>query len=255
MILEQRYYKKRPKHVLASKIINATVSEVLELARKYLIKDTRNIDLLDVGCGSGEYAFKFEKFVKKVVGVEPYIPIYEKAIKQRARYKSSVILINKKIEAYQTNQRFDVVVSQNTIEHMPNAKKSFEKIFELMRPGAILYLTAPNKLWPIEQHYHLPFLALLPLKWANVYMRITGKGDSYEDCSYSLSYCGIRKFFDQFPCEYHFVVPKSIDVGYLGCGEGGIWYKFMLSVGIRLIRFNSFFWNFSKGFILVAVKK
>ncbi len=257
-ILEQKYYKHRTKASVSDRVINASVEEIISLAEKHLNKKVSQLKVLDVGCGSGEYAFRLGVRVKKVVGVEPFEPVYQKAIKEKRRRGKSalnVVFFNKKIEDFDSKQKFDVVVSITTIEHMPDAKKSFKRIFKLMSKGAILYLTAPNKTWPLEAHYHLPFLSWLPVKWANEYMKLSGKGDSYEDCSYSLTYDGTKRFFDQFPCKYYFLVPADAQVGYLGCGEGGGIYRFVLKLGIWLIKMSPRFWNISKGFIVVAIKK
>ncbi|KKQ97038.1 MAG: Methyltransferase type 11 [Candidatus Woesebacteria bacterium GW2011_GWA1_39_12] len=255
MIIEQNYYKRRSKGTVSERVLGATVQEALRLVKENSPKKISQLVVLDVGCGSGEYSFVLERYVKEVVGIEPYLPVYEKAIKEKKKRKSSVIFVNKKIEDFSTRQKFDLVLSITTIEHMPESKKSFRKIFNLMNKGGLLFVTAPNKLWPFEAHYHLPFLSWLPAKWANKYMQLTGRGETYEDSSYSLTYRGMKKFFNQFPCRYKFIVPESAKVGYLGCGEGDSLYKLGLKIGIRLIKTSPFFWNISKGFVLIAIKK
>lgn len=255
MILNQNYYKHRSKASVSDRVLDASVSEILEIAEKHLKRKPIKYSVLDVGCGSGEYSFKLAKKVKKVVGIEPFLPVYKKAILRKRKSRLPVEFINNNIEEYKTKQKFDVAISITTLEHMKYAEKSFRKIFALLNKGGVLYVTAPNKLWPLEAHYHLPFLSWLPLNLANKYMQLTGKGNSYEDCSYSLTYWGMKKFFDKFPCKYEFIVPKDANVGYLGCGEGDFFYKSILKLGIGLIKFSPFFWNISKGFVLVAVKK
>ncbi|KKQ95719.1 MAG: Methyltransferase type 11 [Candidatus Woesebacteria bacterium GW2011_GWB1_43_14] len=255
MITEQNYYKHRTKESVSERVLGAVVQEALKLAEENTSKKISQLVVLDVGSGSGEYSFVLERYVKKVVGVEPYLPKHREAIKGKKKRRSSVVFVNKKIEDFSSKQKFDLVLSITTIEHMPESEKSFRKIFNLMNKGGLLYLTSPNKSWPIEAHYHLPFLSWLPLKWANKYMQLTRKGETYEDCSYSLTYRGTKKFFDQFPCKYRFIVPENADVGYLGCGEGDGFYRLGLKIGIRLIKISPFFWNFSKGFVLIAIKK
>jgi len=252
--IDQKYYKHRTWKTVPRAIIASAVKEILHTAEVEINKPLKELVVLDVGCGSGEYSFALEKYVKKVVGVEPYKPIYDRAVINKRNFKSRVSLFNKPIEGFSFNQKFDLVISLTTVEHMSNTERSFEKIFSLMQKGGIIYLTAPNKLWPIESHYKLPFLSWLPLKLANRYVRATGKAESYEDCAYSKSYFGMKCLFDKFSCEYKFSLPKNPDAAYFGCGTQSPSYHLIKKVGTFLIRKHSFFWIFSKGFIMVIEK-
>lgn len=111
-------------------------------------------------------------------------------------------------------------------------------------------MTAPNKWWPIEGHYHLPFLSWLPLPVANFYLKSTNKGQSYQSCSYSKSYFGMKKFLNQYDWSYQFLVPKA-DAGYLGCGQYDMMGNLLKNLGIKLINRFPQFWSVSKGFIIV----
>ncbi|MEK7526487.1 MAG: class I SAM-dependent methyltransferase [Patescibacteria group bacterium] len=253
MFEEQRYYKRRKRDLFSGQVVSSTVKEILKQAKRHSLGNIDELRVLDVGCGSGEYSIEMAKFVSKVVGVEPFTPAYQKAI-QNQKDKKNLLFVNSKIEDFKSREKFDLIMSITTIEHMPEAKKSFNRIFELLKPGGVLYLTAPNKWWPIEQHYLLPFLGWLPLVLANRYMQIFGKGESYKDYSYAKSYFGMKRFFDKFPCRYEFILPSDSQAEYLGCGSGGKVYRKVVELGIKLIRLSPYFWNFSKGFIIVAVK-
>lgn len=253
-MINQRYYKYRREKTVSKSIVNSAVEEILSVARLELKRPLKELTVLDVGCGSGEYSFALEKYVKKVVGVEPYGPIYECALVNKRKLKSRVLFFNKPIEEFSSDEKFDLVVSLTTLEHMPNAEKSFQRIFSLMKKGGIIYLTAPNKLWPIESHYKLPFLSWLPLPIANFYVRIAGKADSYEDCSYSKTYFGVRRFFNKFPCGCKFVLPQNPNSSFIGSNTRSSFYQVIKKVGIALIKRHPFFWIFSKGFIMVVRK-
>jgi len=251
----QTYYKTIDPRSLSPLIAKSLIKEVLFLVQKELDKPIKEISVLDVGSGYGGYAFEIEKQVKKVVGVEPFFPAYQKAIEQKRKIHSKIEFFNLPIENFKTRQKFDLVICLTTIEHMPEARKSFMQIFKLMRRGALIYLTAPNRLWPYEQHYRLPFLSWLPLSLANLYVRFTGRGKSYEDSAYSKTYFGMKKFFAQFPCECKFILPQDLDSPYLGCGVKGGFYDKSKKLGIWLIKTCPIFWIFSKGFILLIRKK
>lgn len=237
------------------KIISSTIEEILSIAKNKIGKPIHNLKVLDVGSGAGQYTFEIEKYVKKVMGVEPFKPAYLKALNKKKRTKSKVHFVNTLIEDFKTNERFDLILCLATLEHMTNAEKAFTKIFKLMTNNGIIYLTAPNKLWPLEPHYGLLFLSWLPLPLANAYVRVTKRGSSYEDSAYSRSYFGIKKFFNKFPCEYSFLVPNP-NAPYLGLGvTTPMYYKVLRNVGIWLINKFPWFWIISKGFIVVVQKK
>lgn len=236
-------------------VASSVVKEILYWAKKELGIPTKQLTVLDIGSGYGKYSFELEKYVKKVVGVEPFSQVYKKAMNKKEEINSKVNFYNLPIEKYKTKQKYDLVVSLTTLEHMPRAKESFLQVFKLMKRGAVIYLTAPNKLWPYEHHYELWFLSWLPLPLANYYVKITGRGKSYEDSAYSKTYFGMKKFFDQFSCEYKFILPKDSNAAYLGCGTQGQVQKIITYLGIYLISKFPFFWIFSKGFIMLIIKK
>ena len=84
---------------------------------------------------------------------------------------------------------------------------------------------------------------------------MTRKGKSYEDSAYSKTYFGMKYFFNQFSCEYKFILPQNKNSLYLGCGAGGGMYNVIKNLGISLIVRFPFFWIFSKGFIMLIKKK
>lgn len=232
--------------------IEEAIKDILSITEKELGKSRKNLTVLDIGSGFGMYSQEFAKYVKKVVGVEPFKDAYEKAIKINCR--SNIKFVHSLIEDYEGKERFDLAVSLTTLEHMSHAEKSFRNIFKLMKKNSMLYLTAPNKLWPIEPHYALPFLSWLPLSLANIYLQITGRGKSYKESSYSRTYFGMKKLFDRFPYEYSFVLPSS-DAVYLGCGTKSLSNTIKRRGGIWLIKKLPIFWMFSKGFIMIIKKK
>lgn len=251
----QEYFKTIDPSAFSPPVVKAAIEEITNIALQELGKPLKEVSVLDVGSGNGRYSFEIERYVKKVTSIEPYIDAFMEAMDKKKRIRSKVKIHNVPIERFKTREKYDLVLSLTTIEHMPKAKESFAQIFKLMKKGGVLYLTAPNRLWPYEHHYELPFLSWLPLRLANFYVKITGKGKSYEDSSYSKTYFGMKSFFNQFSCEYKFVLPYNQNSLYVGCGAGGITYSLIKNLGFNLIRRFHFFWMFSKGFIMVIRKK
>lgn len=57
---------------------------------------------------------------------------------------------------------FDVVVSNHVIEHASSADQHLTEIARIIRDDGIVYLATPNRFWPWEVHYRIPFLHYLP---------------------------------------------------------------------------------------------
>jgi len=71
-------------------------------------------------------------------------------------------------------RRFDLIILADVLEHVANPDKVIRIVAESMKPGAICYVTVPNRLspWNVlrEQHYHLFGLSLMPQWLASFYV-------------------------------------------------------------------------------------
>ena len=236
-------------------VVTSTVIHALKLSTK-IGKPTKDLIVLDVGSGTGQYSFEIGKYVKKVIGVEPFKQAYISSLNKKKTYETGrkCTFYNTPIEEFSTNEKFDLVLCLATLEHMPNAEASFAKIFNYLKDGGIIYLTVPNKLWPYEYHYKLFFLSWLPLKYANAYVRYLRRGKSFEDSAYAKSYFGLKRFLNKFPCRYQFIIPEPGDK-YLGQGDTSILYNFIKHFGIRLLKIFPYLMFLSKGFLVVITKQ
>jgi len=60
------------------------------------------------------------------------------------------------------DKAFDIVYSNAVIEHLPGSDYVERFAAEVQRVGKGWFVTTPNLWYPIEPHYHLPFVQLLP---------------------------------------------------------------------------------------------
>jgi SAM-dependent methyltransferase len=57
---------------------------------------------------------------------------------------------------------FDLVFSNSVIEHLYNFENQQKMASEIMRVGKYFFIQTPNRYFPIEAHYALPFAQFLP---------------------------------------------------------------------------------------------
>lgn len=82
------------------------------------------------------------------------------------------------------DESFDVVLSNHVIEHVGDEQAQRAHLAELhrvLRPDGVGYLAVPNRWMLVEPHYRLLFLSWWPHTWRTPYLRLMGKGESY-DC-------------------------------------------------------------------------
>lgn len=150
-----------------------------ELFRGVSLKDK---NILDIGGGDGLYSF-FAALsgAKKVICLEPEIEGSSLGVQNQFRLiqqmlaLQNVTLEGKKLQDFNTSDRFDVVILHNSINHLDedsciNLKKDikaqqnyrliFNNIFNIMNPGGILTVTdcAQSNFWSDILKIKNPFM-------------------------------------------------------------------------------------------------
>jgi Methyltransferase domain len=73
------------------------------------------------------------------------------------------------------DQSFDIVYSNAVLEHLPGTKSVERFAAEVQRVGKGWFITTPNFWYPVDPHYHLPFVQLLPETFLRLLVRVLGK--------------------------------------------------------------------------------
>ena len=89
---------------------------------------------------------------------------------------------------------FDVVFSNAVIEHVGDTERQRLFVTEALRVGRRVFVTTPNRLFPIEVHTRLPLVHWLPDRYAHRVYDRTGKGFAKEN-----HLLGPRALRDLFP--------------------------------------------------------
>jgi SAM-dependent methyltransferase len=224
--------------------------QILATTAPFLEKPPSQLDVLDLGCGYGHTALELARHCHHVVGMEPSTSLHEGGLRlARDGGVRNVELRRAGIDGLDETGKYDLIVLDNVFEHLPDQRDALQRLSRALRPGGALYILTPNKLWPIEAHYALPFLAWLPLPLANAYLRLTRRGTDYTDASYAPTYGRIKRLFRAHPeLTYAFVLPENLALTHSGAA-------FHYRVGVALIRRFPSLWRISKSFLVIARKR
>ncbi len=140
----------------AAKIISILKSRV----------DLAACDLLDVGTGSGHIIALIAPECQNATSINLED---ERVVKEGYRF---VKVDDVRIPF--ADESFDVVISNQVIEHIPPQSEHLREIHRVLKKGGVAYLATPSRFTLIEPHFKLPFLSWLPKSAANAYARLFG---------------------------------------------------------------------------------
>lgn len=106
----------------------------------YLRKPITGKEVLDIGCGNGEIGKVFIDTKNKVYGVDI----------EDVRRKNSGIkfkMVDSAKIPYK-NDSFDIVISNHTIEHIPEQAEHLNEMRRIVKKTGLVYLATPNKSSP-----------------------------------------------------------------------------------------------------------
>jgi SAM-dependent methyltransferase len=133
-------------------------------AGRYLAElGSRDVDVLDFGCGWGGETLWLAKHARSVVGVD----IEASAIDQANRACAASTATNCRFVHARSgvlpfdDRSFDAVFSTDTFEHVMDLDSAFRELFRVLRPGGIV-LSRFGPLFFSPQGYHLYWACQVP---------------------------------------------------------------------------------------------
>lgn len=135
---------------------------------------------LDIGCSSGVITCALSRLFAQSIGIE----FDEIALQNRPYTDCQAVFIQGDAMSLPIADRsIDIIICAQVYEHVPNDERLAAEMFRVLKPGGIVFFSGPNKLYPIELHYSLPFLHWLPANLADAYLRLLRSGDHYYERS------------------------------------------------------------------------
>jgi len=148
---------------------------------EHLEEDPSGFLCLDIGCASGTITSSLTSRFGQIIGID----IDEAALRsgRGGEGKNLDLVRSDAVQAPFPDGSFDFILCLQVYEHVPDDTALMHEINRLLRPGGYVLFSGPNKLFPVEPHYYLPFLHWLPQRWADRYLQIVHMGTHYYEKS------------------------------------------------------------------------
>lgn len=184
----EQYYKhlkKYSKYMRPPEIIDwcAKISPSRTFRIVKILKELKGskAKVLDLGCGTGLNTPSIAKHFPNTIAcdVDPMFETATNDFLSSFDIKIPIIIYDGNKLPFK-DDTFDIVNCVEVIEHAKNPDLLLSEIKRVLKPDGILHITSPNKYWPIEAHYKLPFLSYIPRKFADIYVRLFKKGEKFD---------------------------------------------------------------------------
>lgn len=163
-------FEKRSRILKAKKVTSVTLD---------YNSDFKKSICLDYGCSVGLMTEYFATKFEKVIGVDVDKNAISIASKRNSKSNLKYATIKDELIPYPDNY-FDVVVFNQVYEHVGNPEKSLKEIYRVLKPKGVCYFGARNKLFPMDGHYKIPFIAYFPIKLSNFLVKYVLKKKYYD---------------------------------------------------------------------------
>jgi SAM-dependent methyltransferase len=109
--------------------------------------------ILDHGCGIGTYAIQFKRrFSPHVYGFDIEVGRVSEAHEAAGGMPDLCVAVSERLP-FDTD-RFDVVFSNEVIEHVTDDRATAREMVRITRPGGKIAIFCPNRWYPFETHGH-----------------------------------------------------------------------------------------------------
>lgn len=99
------------------------------------LKPTLETSILDIGCGDGKLLLELQKAgFKNLTGIDPFLKT-ENIIQKHLKLLKS--------NTYDLDGKYDIIMLNHVLEHIPNQHKTLKEISNLLSPNGVLLIRIP----------------------------------------------------------------------------------------------------------------
>ena len=140
--LSDEWWNENGKFKILHQIKSHRMSYILDQINN---RNIRNLKILDVGCGGGIICEPLARLGAKVTGID-FAPNNIIAAKIHSKKnKLKINYINKDIEKSKLNEKFDIILMFEVLEHLDNWKKTIKNIKKNLNNNGLIIISTINR--------------------------------------------------------------------------------------------------------------
>ena len=140
--LSDEWWNENGKFKILHQIKSHRMSYILDQINN---RNIRNLKILDVGCGGGIICEPLARLGAKVTGIDfaPNNIIAAKIHSKKNKLKNNYI--NKDIEKSELDEKFDIILMFEVLEHLDNWKKTIKNIKKNLNKNGLIIISTINR--------------------------------------------------------------------------------------------------------------
>jgi len=112
-----------------------------------------NTRILDVGCGAGNFLYSLNHIgFQNLTGIDPFI--------ERDVVDGNVRIHKNTIHELSNNHKFDLIILNHSLEHVPDQLETLMKISKILSEGGVCFIRMPVKTNSIWNYYNVNWVQL-----------------------------------------------------------------------------------------------
>lgn len=119
--------------IYQNKNYDGEVKAIKKILKKELKNKTKNVELLDLGCGTAEHCLRFAKLGYKVLGVDRSAEVIKLAKKKQVKNKNKIKFINNDILKIELKKKFDVITCLFHVTSYLTKNDELKKFFSVVK--------------------------------------------------------------------------------------------------------------------------
>ena len=140
--LSDEWWNENGKFKILHQIKSHRMSYILDQINN---RNIRNLKILDVGCGGGIICEPLARLGAKVTGID-FAPNNIIAAKTHSKKnKLKINYINKDIEKSKLDEKFDIILMFEVLEHLDNWKKTIKNIKKNLNKNGLIIISTINR--------------------------------------------------------------------------------------------------------------
>ena len=140
--LSDEWWNENGKFKILHQIKSHRISYILDQINN---RNIRNLKILDVGCGGGIICEPLARLGAKVTGID-FAPNNIIAAKIHSKKnKLKINYINKDIEKSKLDEKFDIILMFEVLEHLDNWKKTIKNIKKNLNKNGLIIISTINR--------------------------------------------------------------------------------------------------------------